>query len=354
MRLAILLVVVACCAGTAYGRDGRLIYEANCASCHGLDGRGETAREALLPVQPPDFTDCKFGTPEPNSDWLATTHEGGLARGFDRLMPAFGEVLGDDEIVDVVQYLRTFCKDPVWPRGEFNLARAFFVEKAFPEDEAVIAVAGFRSDVVWTFFYERRIGRRWQIELTAPVVYSEQMAGGWAGGIGDLAFSLERVLVANLDTGSIVSASVEVLTPTGDVAKGFGGGTTRFEGALLAAQLFPHGAFVQLQGGAGVAYDRQYPDEVFGRAALGDQIVPIRFGRMFTPMVEITAARELEMGAETEVHIVPELQVTLSARQHIRVLAGLDVPVTQRDTRDVTVLFYALWDIADGGLLEGW
>jgi hypothetical protein len=71
-------------------------------------------------------------------------------------------------------------------------------------------------------------------------------------------------------------------------------------------------------------------------------------------MVEITASRELETGAETEVDVVPELQVTLSTRQHIRVLGGIDVPVTQRDTRDVAVLFYVLWDFADGGLLEGW
>lgn len=354
MRLAISIVVFACWVHTAHAANGRAIYEANCAACHGFDGRGEAAREALLPVQPPDFTDCKFATPEPNRDWLATTHEGGPARGFNRLMPAFDEVLHDDEIASVVQYLRTFCKEPSWPRGEFNLARPIFVEKAFPEDEVVISFEGARSDVVGTFFYERRLGARWQVELAAPVVFSEQMTGDWAGGIGDIAFSLKRVLVASLGTGTIASAAVEIATPTGDVGKGFGGGTTMFEGSIMAAQLFPHGAFLQIHGGVGVAYDRDYPDEVFGRAALGDQLVPVRHGRMFTPMIELTVARELEADAKTNVDIAPELQVTLSARQHIRGLAGVAVPLTQRDEREVSVLFYLLWDIADGGILEGW
>ena len=53
---------------------------------------------------------------------------------------------------------RHFCDDPAWPRGEFNLPRPFFVEKAFPEDEAIVRVDASRSEVTTTFFYERRFG----------------------------------------------------------------------------------------------------------------------------------------------------------------------------------------------------
>lgn len=353
LRFIVSIAVLVCTAHLADARDGRTIYAENCAACHGSDGRGEPAREAALPVLPPDFTDCSFATPEPDTDWLATVHEGGPARGFDRRMPAFGEELDDADIVAVVSYLRRFCTDPAWPRGELNVARPVFVEKPFPENEAVITVAGSRSEVTTTFSYERRFGARWQLEVVAPVIYSEQMTGEWAGGIGDIAFALKRVLAANLDSGTIVSAAVEVVTPTGRHDRGFGAGTTIFEGSLLAAQLFPRGAFVQLQAGAGVAYDRSFADEVFARAALGDQLVPVRFGRMFTPMIEVTMAHELEDGAPIDVDVVPELQVTLSTRQHIRALAGVQLPVTHRE-RDIAGLFYVLWDIADGGLLEGW
>ena len=68
---------------------------------------------------------------------------------------------------------------------------------------------------------------------------------------------------------------------------------------------------------------------------------------------EAIAARELTSDATTEVDVVPEVQVTLSARQHIRAAAGVQGPVTER-SRDTAGIVYVLWDIADGGLLEGW
>jgi hypothetical protein len=351
MRPCAVLLVLACWSGMAQARDGRTIYNDNCAACHGADGRGGAAREASFPVQPPDFTDCRFTTPEPNSDWLASIHEGGPARGFDRRMPAFDQVLSDDDIAAVVRYMRQFCRDPSWPRGEFNLPRPFFVEKAFPEDEAIVEVDSSRSQVTTTVFYERRFGARWQLEVVVPVINAEQMTGGWAGGIGDIAFAVKRVLVTGAST--IVSGALEVATPTGRFDRGFGAGTTMVEGSVMAAQLLPHHAFIQAHAGAAVAYDRSFPDEAFGRIALGDSVVPVRHGRLFAPMVEVIAARELTSDAVTEVDVVPELQVTLSARQHIRVAAGVQVPVTER-SRDTIGLVYVLWDIADGGLLEGW
>ncbi len=352
MRLLYVLTALALFSSAAHARDGRSIYSDHCASCHGDDGRGGPAREASFPVQPPDLTDCNFGTPEANTDWIATVHEGGYARGFSRKMPAFREVLGDDEIAEVVQYLRHFCTDDSWPRGELNLARPFFTEKAFPEDEAVVTVQGARSNVTSTLVYEKRYGARWQLELTVPATYAEQMTGGWRGGLGDIAVGMKRVLFASLRTGSIVSAMLEVAAPTGRYDLGLGAGTTMTEGSVLAAQLVGP-LFVQVHAGAAVAYDRSFPDEAFARVALGQQIVPVRFGRMISPIVEVTWTRELDSGAPNDVDVVPELQVTLSARQHIRAAVGVDVPVTDR-TRDTSGLVYLLWDIADGTLTEGW
>lgn len=352
MRCLVVLVALAVCPSAAHARDGRAIYRDNCASCHGDDGRGGPAREASLPIQPPDFTDCNFGTPEANADWMATVHEGGYARGFSRKMPAFREVLTDDEIGEVVKYLRHFCTDDSWPRGELNLARPFFTEKAFPEDEAAVTVQGGRRNVTSTLVYEKRYGARWQLELTVPAAYAEQMTGSWKGGLGDVAIGMKRVLFMSLATGSIVSAMLEVSAPTGRFDRGLGAGTTMTEGSVLAAQLVGP-LFVQVHAGAAVAYDRSFPDEAFARVALGQQIVPVRFGRMISPIVELTWTRELDGAAPNDVDVVPELQVTLSARQHIRAAVGIDVPVTDR-TRDTSGLVYLLWDIADGTLTEGW
>jgi hypothetical protein len=51
---------------------------------------------------------------------------------------------------------------------------------------------------------------------------------------------------------------------------------------------------------------------------------------------------------------MPEMQVTLSKRQHVRFNAGLRIPATNTAGRDMQVMFYVLWDWQDGKLLEGW
>ena len=80
--------------------DGAQVYESACATCHGSDGRGKEASQVGFDTPLPDFTDCDFAAREPSSDWLAIIHDGGPTRGFDRLMPAFGEALSNAEIED--------------------------------------------------------------------------------------------------------------------------------------------------------------------------------------------------------------------------------------------------------------
>jgi hypothetical protein len=74
-------------------RDGAGLYRTACAACHGPDGRGAPRATVGFDLALPDFTDCSFATPEADADWLAVVHDGGPARAFDRLMPAFGSAL---------------------------------------------------------------------------------------------------------------------------------------------------------------------------------------------------------------------------------------------------------------------
>src|SRR5437879_4444151 len=46
------------------------------------------------------------------------------------------------------------------PRAELNLRRAFLVEKAYPENEVVLTSHGREQQAI----YERRVGKRWQLE----------------------------------------------------------------------------------------------------------------------------------------------------------------------------------------------
>ena len=94
--------------------------------------------------------------------------------------------------------------------------------------------------------------------------------------------------------------------------------------------------------------------EVFCRAAIGKSYMEHVWGRAWTPMVELLAARELGSSAGTEWDVLPQLQVSLSTRQHILMNAGLRIPLTERSTRRASMLVYVLWDWFDGGFLSGW
>ena len=71
-------------------------------------------------------------------------------------------------------------------------------------------------------------------------------------------------------------------------------------------------------------------------------------------MAEIIGDRDIESGARTNWDVVPEVQVTLNKRQHVRVSIGVRTPINNTAGRDTQLLFYALWDWFDGGLRDGW
>ncbi len=71
-------------------------------------------------------------------------------------------------------------------------------------------------------------------------------------------------------------------------------------------------------------------------------------------MLEVAGQRDLERGARTQWDVIPELQVTLSARQHVRADLGYLIPVSDTAGRPRQIMLYVLWDWFDGGLFEGW
>lgn len=342
------------------------VYRAACANCHGAGGTGAPATVVAFDLPLPDFTDCGFATREPRADWYAVTHDGGPGRAFDRMMPAFGGLLSHHEIELALRHVRTFCPGDAWPRGELNLPRPLVTEKAFPEDELVFTIVidtEGDGEVENELVYEKRFGARNQVELVVPFGWQEQelaspRPGGddsdWEGGLGNLAVAVKRALYHHLDRGSIVSLTGEVILPTGDEQEGFGNGITIFEPFLTYGQILPADSFVQLQGGFEIPLESGADDEAFLRMALGKSFTAGRFGRVWTPMLEVLAARELVSGADTHWDLLPEVQVTLSTRQHVMANAGVRIPMDDTSTRDTQVLVYLLWDWFDGGLFEGW
>ena len=345
------------------GADGKTLYHAACANCHASDGKGASKDQVGFDTPLPDFTDCSYASREAGQDWFTIVHEGGPRRGFSRRMPAFGGVLTAQEIDRVVTYMRSLCHDMAWPRGELNLPRATFTEKAFPEDESVLTgrvTGGNDGNTRFDYVHEKRFGARNQLEVAVPMFFGHGSgtSGGRGGAhLGDISLGLKRVLfhTQSLTAASIVSAGGEVVVPTGDADLGFGNGTPVVEPFVLGARMLGTNAFVQFHGGLEFPMDQdKAPSEGFVRAVLGRSLVSGGFGRQWTPMLEVLYTREFVRGAVHELDVVPQMQVSLSKRQHIMASAGLRLPVTERTERKREFVFYLMWDWFDGGLRDGW
>jgi hypothetical protein len=335
---------------------GQALYRAACASCHGSDGRGAPASLVGFDVPLPDFTDCSFASREPQADWVIVAAEGGPIRGFAELMPAFKGVLSNRQLALIVEYVAGFCTDDAWPRGELNLPKALVTEKAYPEDETLlITTIGEDADSITNkLIFEKRFGARNQIEIVVPFGW-QKSAGDWSSGIGDLAVGLKRALCHNAEHGSILSATAEVILPTGDEDNGFGKGVTIFEPFITYGQILPADFFFQSQVGVELPSDRDKADnEAFVRLNLGRSFAFREVGRTWSPMIGLLAARELVSGESISWDLVPQVQVTLNTRQHIRFNIGVRTPLNDSSNRDTKVMLYLLWDWFDGGLFEGW
>jgi cytochrome c6 len=96
VRPAIALAAVVLCSPPAWGGDiarGADLYRLHCSSCHGAGGR------PVLPAAP-DFTQ-PTALLRPDPTLLSSIRQGRGA------MPAYGGVLRDREILDIVAHLRT-------------------------------------------------------------------------------------------------------------------------------------------------------------------------------------------------------------------------------------------------------
>jgi mono/diheme cytochrome c family protein len=321
--------------------DGRQLYDAACAACHGADGRGQPIDVRGFETPPPDFTDCALTTPEADLDWYSVIHRGGTVRAFDSIMPAFGDELSTEDIGKLIEYLRGFCVERGWPRGDLNLPRPLTTEKAYPENEAVLTARierGGGPAIATVFVYEHRVGRRGQYEIIARNL--DEVGGAY-----------KHVLFDSHRKGSIVSGGSELMVRRG--------GKTLEAFVTLSQSLPPlplgHDSFLHAQAGVESPVEADAgPSEVFWRIAVGRSFMEHTWGRAWSPMIELLAARELENGASRQWDLLPQLQVSLSRRQHVLLNAGVQVPVNRSGSRRPSVVVYLLWDWFDGSLFAGW
>jgi hypothetical protein len=352
-------------------QGGKAIYEAACAACHGAKGEGTPKAMAGFdkPTSFPHFNKCDETTPEFTRDYKASISDGGPARGFSTIMPSFSGVLTSSQMDEVIVYLRSLCKEKGWPLGELNVPRALVTEKAFPESETVLTTtvnAKGAPAVSNELDYERVLGKYDQLELALPFGWVHKDTGGMTGGLGDIVIGDKHVLLSRLDanpdgplydsTGSILSVQAEVVLATGDQRRGLGAGEPSLGFFAAYDRLLPGQVFIQLQPGIDIPRHTEYgPRSAYLRTAFGKSFAGEGdLGRLWSPMLEIIGNRDLTPGTKTDWDVIPEFQVTLNRRQHIRAAAGYRLPINDTAGRPKQVIAYFIWDWFDGGLFEGW
>ena len=109
MTLCTLVLGTAVFARAADVEQGKKLFGQFCASCHGQSGKGDGPAAAALNPKPRDHTDKEYMSKLSDDDLLKVIKNGGASVGKSPLMPPWGASLKDDQIKDVIAYVRTLC-----------------------------------------------------------------------------------------------------------------------------------------------------------------------------------------------------------------------------------------------------
>ncbi len=82
---------------------GKAVFAQNCVVCHGTEGKGDGPAAAGLSPKPANFSERQASSEDKQ---LRIVTNGGASEKLSPLMPAFGEVLSDAQLRDVIAYVR--------------------------------------------------------------------------------------------------------------------------------------------------------------------------------------------------------------------------------------------------------
>lgn len=90
--------------------SGRRIYTTYCTGCHGMSGKGDGPAAKSLAVRPADHTRSAMN--KYNDQYLyEIIAKGGASVGKSAQMPAWGGVVKENQIREVVAYIRTLAPE---------------------------------------------------------------------------------------------------------------------------------------------------------------------------------------------------------------------------------------------------
>lgn len=87
---------------------GKALFQTNCASCHGETGKGDGPAAASLNPKPQGLAETQAGLTDAYIYWRIA--EGGTMDQFKSAMPAWKAVLSEEQIWQVITFIRTLPK----------------------------------------------------------------------------------------------------------------------------------------------------------------------------------------------------------------------------------------------------
>jgi mono/diheme cytochrome c family protein len=93
-------------------KQGEQLYATYCASCHGPRGEGDGPAGAALDPKPARHSDGAYMNALSNEHLFKVIKEGGPAVGKSPLMAPWGGTLSDEQIWDVVAFVRSLAQPP--------------------------------------------------------------------------------------------------------------------------------------------------------------------------------------------------------------------------------------------------
>lgn len=89
--------------------EGKKLYSTYCTSCHGDAGKGDGTAGASLPVKPADHTNGAVMNKLSDSFLVNIISKGGSGAGKSSFMPSWGGALTDQQIRDIIAYIRSIA-----------------------------------------------------------------------------------------------------------------------------------------------------------------------------------------------------------------------------------------------------
>jgi mono/diheme cytochrome c family protein len=86
------------------------LFQELCSVCHGVGGKGDGPSARGLEPKPADFTNCKAMAKDSDEVLLKIIKGGAQSVGRSTVMPAWGEALSEQQIDELIIFIRGLCK----------------------------------------------------------------------------------------------------------------------------------------------------------------------------------------------------------------------------------------------------